>query len=156
MRSVNTSTANLANTIVATNVASSGGPDVFGAYSSGGDNLIGNTSDNSGWAATDLLDVDPQGFAPMDRRLMLTIIEKFEGGPVGVDSLAAALGEERGTIEDVIEPYLIQQGYLQRTPRGRIATVAAYRHLGLVVPAAAADLWSQPDTESSEIGRAHV
>ena len=86
-------------------------------------------------AALDLLDVDPQGFDPMDRRLMLTIIEKFGGGPVGVDSLAAALGEERGTIEDVIEPFLIQQGYMMRTARGRVATRNAYLHFGLSPPA---------------------
>jgi Holliday junction DNA helicase RuvB len=85
-------------------------------------------------AALDLLDVDPQGFDPMDRRLMLTIIEKFGGGPVGVDSLAAALGEERGTIEDVIEPFLIQQGYVMRTARGRVATRNAYLHFGLSPP----------------------
>jgi Holliday junction DNA helicase RuvB len=86
--------------------------------------------------ALDLLDVDPQGFDPMDRRLMLTIIEKFDGGPVGVDSLAAALGEERGTIEDVIEPFLIQQGYIMRTARGRVATRNAYLHFGLSPPLA--------------------
>jgi Holliday junction DNA helicase RuvB len=70
----------------------------------------------------------------MDRRLMLTIIEKFDGGPVGVDSLAAALGEERGTIEDVIEPFLIQQGYIMRTARGRVAARNAYLHFGLTPP----------------------
>jgi len=86
-------------------------------------------------AALDLLDVDPQGFDAMDRRLMLTIIEKFGGGPVGVDSLSAALGEERGTIEDVIEPFLIQQGYVMRTARGRVATRNAYLHFGLSPPA---------------------
>jgi Holliday junction DNA helicase RuvB len=86
-------------------------------------------------AALDLLDVDPQGFDPMDRRLMLTIIEKFDGGPVGVDSLAAALGEERGTIEDVIEPFLIQQGFIMRTARGRVAARNAYLHFGLTPPA---------------------
>jgi len=86
-------------------------------------------------AALDLLDVDPQGFDPMDRRLMLTIIEKFDGGPVGVDSLAAAIGEERGTIEDVIEPFLIQQGFIMRTARGRVATRNAYLHFGLTPPA---------------------
>jgi Holliday junction DNA helicase RuvB len=85
--------------------------------------------------ALDLLDVDPQGFDPMDRRLMLTIIEKFDGGPVGVDSLSAALGEERGTIEDVIEPFLIQQGFIMRTARGRVATRNAYLHFGLAPPA---------------------
>lgn len=86
--------------------------------------------------ALDLLDVDRLGFDVMDRRLLLTIMEKFAGGPVGVDSLAAAIGEERGTIEDVIEPFLIQQGYLMRTARGRMATPAAYAHFGLGVPAA--------------------
>ncbi len=86
--------------------------------------------------ALDLLDVDRLGFDLMDRRLLLTIIEKFAGGPVGVDSLAAAIGEERGTIEDVIEPFLIQQGYLMRTARGRMATASAYTHFGLGVPAA--------------------
>jgi len=84
--------------------------------------------------ALDLLDVDRLGFDVMDRRLLLTLIEKFAGGPVGVDSLAAAIGEERGTIEDVLEPFLIQQGYLMRTARGRIATPAAYSHFGLAAP----------------------
>ena len=85
-------------------------------------------------AALDLLDVDPQGFDVMDRRLLLAIIEKFDGGPVGVDSLAATLGEERGTIEDVIEPFLIQQGFMMRTARGRVATRTAYLHFGLQAP----------------------
>ncbi len=85
-------------------------------------------------AALDLLEVDPQGFDMLDRKLLLTIIEKFEGGPVGVDSLAAAMSEERGTIEDVIEPFLIQQGFLMRTARGRVATRAAYLHFGLKAP----------------------
>ncbi len=84
-------------------------------------------------AALTMLDVDAQGLDLMDRKLLLTIIEKFMGGPVGVDNLAAAIGEERDTIEDVLEPYLIQQGYLQRTPRGRMATAIAYRHFGLKV-----------------------
>jgi Holliday junction DNA helicase RuvB len=95
----------------------------------------GKVTDAVAQAALDLLDVDPQGFDPMDRRLMLAIIEKFEGGPVGVDSLAAALGEERGTIEDVIEPFLIQQGFIMRTARGRVATRSAYLHFGLTPPA---------------------
>jgi Holliday junction DNA helicase RuvB len=95
----------------------------------------GRVTDAVAQAALDLLDVDPQGFDPMDRRLMLTIIEKFDGGPVGVDSLAAALGEERGTIEDVIEPFLIQQGFIMRTARGRVATRNAYLHFGLTPPA---------------------
>lgn len=81
--------------------------------------------------ALDMLSVDRNGFDHMDRRLLLTIIDKFDGGPVGADSLAAALSEERGTIEDVLEPFLIQQGFIQRTPRGRIATQLAYRHFGL-------------------------
>jgi len=85
-------------------------------------------------AALDLLEVDPQGFDTLDRKLLSTLIEKFDGGPVGIDSLAAAIGEERGTLEDVIEPYLIQQGYLMRTARGRMASRAAYRHFGLRVP----------------------
>ena len=84
--------------------------------------------------AMDLLEVDPLGFDTMDRKLMLTVIEKFDGGPVGVDSLAAAIGEERGTLEEVIEPYLIQEGYLQRTSRGRIATRTAYAHFGIELP----------------------
>ncbi len=85
-------------------------------------------------AALDMLDVDANGFDMQDRRLLLAIIEKFDGGPVGVDNLAAAIGEERGTIEDVLEPYLIQQGFLMRTPRGRVATSSAYLHFGLTAP----------------------
>lgn len=84
--------------------------------------------------ALNMLDVDNQGFDYMDRKLLLAIMEKFSGGPVGLDNLAAAIGEEKDTIEDVIEPYLIQQGYLQRTPRGRIATDRAYLHFGLDNP----------------------
>jgi Holliday junction DNA helicase RuvB len=86
-------------------------------------------------AALDLLEVDPQGFDVLDRKLLRLIVEKFGGGPVGVESLAAALGEERGTIEDVIEPFLIQQGFLMRTARGRMATRSAYLHFGLEPPA---------------------
>ncbi len=82
-------------------------------------------------AALDMLEVDPLGFDVLDRKLLKIVIEKFDGGPVGVDSLAAALGEERGTIEDVIEPFLIQQGFLMRTARGRMATKSAYLHFGL-------------------------
>jgi Holliday junction DNA helicase RuvB len=97
-------------------------------------------------AALRMLDVDPLGFDVMDRKLLLAVIEKFGGGPVGVDNLAAAIGEERDTIEDVLEPYLIQQGFLQRTPRGRMATVLSYRHFGLAQPAGAGtpDLWAAP------------
>jgi Holliday junction DNA helicase RuvB len=81
-----------------------------------------------------MLDVDPKGFDVMDRKLLEAVIHRFDGGPVGLDNVAAAIGEEPGTIEDVIEPYLIQQGYLQRTPRGRVATLAAFAHLGVVPP----------------------
>jgi len=85
-------------------------------------------------AALSMLDVDKHGLDVMDRKLLSAVIEKFGGGPVGVDNLAAAIGEERDTIEDVLEPYLIQQGFLQRTQRGRIATSVAYQHFGLAVP----------------------
>jgi len=90
-------------------------------------------------AAMDMLDVDANGFDFMDRKLLLAIIDNFEGGPVGIESLAAAIGEERGTIEDVLEPYLIQQGFLMRTPRGRVATRRAYLHFGLDAPRRAED-----------------
>ena len=94
-------------------------------------------------AALRMLDVDPIGFDVMDRKLLLAVIEKFSGGPVGLDNLAAAIGEERDTIEDVLEPYLIQQGFLQRTPRGRVATAAAWRHFGLAMPGGPGpDLWT--------------
>jgi len=93
-------------------------------------------------AALSMLDVDATGLDAMDRRLLATVVEKFDGGPVGVDSLAAAIGEERETIEDVIEPFLIQQGFLQRTSRGRVATAQTWRLLGLAPPSAgAADLF---------------
>lgn len=90
-----------------------------------------------------MLDVDTSGLDLLDRKLLLAVIEKFDGGPVGIDNLSAVLSEERDTIEDVLEPYLIQQGYLQRTPRGRIATATAYRHFGLTIPRAAVsgELW---------------
>jgi Holliday junction DNA helicase RuvB len=90
-----------------------------------------------------MLDVDPQGFDVMDRKLLEAVIHRFDGGPVGLDNIAASIGEEPGTIEDVIEPYLIQQGYLQRTPRGRVATLAAFRHLGVAPPQAAGGLFSE-------------
>jgi Holliday junction DNA helicase RuvB len=93
-------------------------------------------------AALKMLDVDVLGLDMMDRKLLLAVIEKFGGGPVGLENLAHAVGEEADTIEDVLEPYLIQQGYLQRTPRGRIATLTAYRHFGIVAPAAVKDLLS--------------
>jgi holliday junction DNA helicase RuvB len=88
-------------------------------------------------AALLMLDVDAQGLDVMDRKLLAAVIDKFGGGPVGIDNLAAAIGEERDTIEDVLEPFLIQQGFLQRTPRGRVATTIAYQHFGLVAPARA-------------------
>ena len=91
--------------------------------------------------ALSMLDVDPQGFDVMDRKLLEAVVHRFDGGPVGLDNIAASIGEERDTIEDVIEPYLIQQGFLQRTPRGRIATMAAYRHLGVAAPQAAEGLF---------------
>jgi len=90
-------------------------------------------------AALAMLDVDTVGFDLMDRKLLEAVLHKFDGGPVGVDNLAAAIGEARDTIEDVLEPYLIQQGYLQRTPRGRVATAAAYRHFGLASPQGSRD-----------------
>src|SRR5690349_3365323 len=95
-------------------------------------------------AALSMLDVDASGLDTMDRKLLSTVLDKFGGGPVGVDNLAAAIGEERDTIEDVLEPYLIQQGFLQRTSRGRIATALAYRHFGLATPAAGPDLFAGP------------
>jgi Holliday junction DNA helicase RuvB len=88
-------------------------------------------------AALKMLDVDALGLDLMDRKLLLAVIEKFSGGPVGLDNLAHAIGEESDTIEDVLEPFLIQQGYLQRTPRGRVATLSAYRHFGIVAPSSA-------------------
>ncbi|TPW10268.1 MAG: holliday junction DNA helicase RuvB [Halothiobacillaceae bacterium] len=84
--------------------------------------------------ALDMLDVDQCGFDSQDRKLLLSIIQKFDGGPVGLDNISAAIGEERGTIEDVLEPYLIQQGFIMRTPRGRVATRSAYQHFGLIMP----------------------
>jgi Holliday junction DNA helicase RuvB len=96
-------------------------------------------------AALKMLDVDQIGLDVMDRKLLLAVVEKFGGGPVGIENLAAAIGEERDTIEDVLEPFLIQQGYLQRTPRGRMATVLTYRHFGAALPAgrASGDLWQE-------------
>jgi Holliday junction DNA helicase RuvB len=101
-------------------------------------------------AAMKMLKVDPQGFDDLDRRLLRTIVESFDGGPVGVESLAAALSEERGTLEDVIEPYLIQQGYLARTARGRMATAKAYRHLGLRPKAGAQDLFATTEPTNAD------
>jgi len=103
--------------------------------------------------ALKMLDVDPVGFDVMDRKLLHAVINKFGGGPVGVDNLAAAIGEERDTIEDVLEPYLIQQGYLQRTVRGRIATALAYRHFGLAEPRGDGprDLWDAGAAERKQV-----
>ena len=92
--------------------------------------------------ALDMLSIDKNGFDHMDRRLLMTMIEKFEGGPVGVDSLAAAISEERDTIEDVLEPYLIQQGFIMRTPRGRVVTQYAYRHFGIKPSKQTVDLFA--------------
>jgi len=93
----------------------------------------GKITSNVANLALDMLEVDQLGFDTMDRKLLLAIIDKFDGGPVGLENLAAAIGEERDTIDDVLEPFLIQQGFIQRTPRGRIATPKAYRHFGLVI-----------------------
>src|SRR5213082_1946929 len=93
-------------------------------------------------AALSMLDVDAAGLDVMDRKLLRCVLDKFAGGPVGIDNLSAAIGEERDTIEDVLEPFLIQQGFLQRTSRGRIATALSYRHFGLVPPAAAGELFA--------------
>jgi len=105
----------------------------------------GNATREVADAALTMLDVDSRGLDVMDRKLLQTVIEKFMGGPVGVDNLAAAIGEERDTIEDVLEPYLIQQGYLQRTPRGRMATANAYQHFGLIQPRSGnnKELWDE-------------
>lgn len=103
--------------------------------------------------ALNLLDVDEQGFDHMDRRLLLTMIDKFDGGPVGLDNLSASIGEERHTIEDVLEPYLIQQGFIMRTPRGRVVTRHAYQHFGLRLPSRmvspSADLFDDPAAPDS-------
>ncbi|HEY2417709.1 MAG TPA: Holliday junction branch migration DNA helicase RuvB [Steroidobacteraceae bacterium] len=98
----------------------------------------GRIDDVAALAALDLLQVDPQGLDALDRKLLLTVMEKFDGGPVGIESLSAAIGEERGTLEDVIEPFLIQQGFIARTARGRVATRLAWQHFGLKVPERAA------------------
>ena len=97
----------------------------------------GNIDEAAAKSALDMLNVDEHGFDMMDRKLLLAVIQKFEGGPVGLDNLAAAIGEERDTIEDVIEPFLIQQGFMMRTPRGRVATRSAWAHFGLAAPGAA-------------------
>ena len=99
-------------------------------------------------AALKMLDVDALGLDLMDRKLLLAVIEKFSGGPVGLENLAHVIGEEADTIEDVLEPYLIQCGYLQRTPRGRMATLGAYRHFGITAPAGAQDLLGERDPSS--------
>jgi Holliday junction DNA helicase RuvB len=103
----------------------------------------GNITSEVADLALQMLDVDVMGLDVMDRKLLRCVLDKFGGGPVGVDNLAAAIGEERDTIEDVLEPFLIQQGFLQRTNRGRIATALSYRHFGLAPPAAAGELFSE-------------
>jgi Holliday junction DNA helicase RuvB len=100
----------------------------------------GSVSKSVADAALALLEVDALGLDVMDRKLLLAVIEKFDGGPVGLENLAHAIGEEADTIEDVLEPYLIMQGYLQRTPRGRVASLTAYRHFGLAAPSGRHDL----------------
>ena len=103
----------------------------------------GRLSSDIAKAALDMMEVDPQGLDWMDRQLLKSIMEKFDGGPVGIDSLAAAIGEERGTIEDVIEPYLIQQGFMMRTPRGRVVTKRTWTYFGLNAPASVDDSFIQ-------------
>ena len=108
----------------------------------------GNITDSIARQALDMLNVDQHGFDMMDRKLLLAIIQKFDGGPVGIDSLSAAIGEERDTIEDVIEPYLIQQGFMMRTPRGRVVTKTAWTHFGLQAPTTGnnePDLFNPPE-----------
>jgi Holliday junction DNA helicase RuvB len=112
----------------------------------------GHITDDIADRALDMLSVDQKGFDHLDRRLLLTLIEKFDGGPVGVESLAAAISEERGTIEDVLEPYLIQQGYILRTPRGRMATRSAYLHFGLPVPSGSAAMGAASANLSLDLG----
>jgi Holliday junction DNA helicase RuvB len=102
---------------------------------------VGHITHDIAKRALAMLDVDPEGFDLMDRKLLEAVIHRFDGGPVGLDNIAASIGEERDTIEDVIEPFLIQQGFLQRTPRGRVATLAAYRHLGVAPPASGVGLF---------------
>ena len=112
----------------------------------------GHITDDIADRALDMLSVDQKGFDHLDRRLLLTLIEKFDGGPVGVESLAAAISEERGTIEDVLEPYLIQQGYILRTPRGRMATRSAYLHFGLPAPSGSAAMGAASANLSLDLG----
>ena len=111
----------------------------------------GSVNLHSAGLALDMLSIDKNGFDHMDRRLLMTMIEKFEGGPVGIDSLAAAISEERDTIEDVLEPYLIQQGFIMRTPRGRVVTQFAYRHFGIKPSDSLTDMFSQQElTEENQ------
>ncbi len=107
----------------------------------------GHVSKSIAEQALDMLNVDEHGFDMMDRKLLLAIIQKFEGGPVGLDSIAAAIGEERDTIEEVIEPFLIQQGFMMRTPRGRVVTRQAWLHFGLDLPT---ELANEPDLFNNE------
>lgn len=105
----------------------------------------GNVDAEVAGLALDMLSIDNNGFDHMDRRLLMTMIEKFDGGPVGIDSLAAAISEERDTIEDVLEPFLIQQGFIMRTPRGRVVTQYAYRHFGIKPAQQVEDLFTKPE-----------
>ncbi len=107
----------------------------------------GNVNLKTAGLALDMLSIDKNGFDHMDRRLLMTMIEKFAGGPVGIDSLAAAISEERDTIEDVLEPYLIQQGFIMRTPRGRVVTQFAYKHFGIKPSEQIADLFQQDSSD---------
>lgn len=110
----------------------------------------GRVSEAAAVKALDMLSIDKNGFDHMDRRLLMTMIEKFDGGPVGIDSLAAAISEERDTIEDVLEPFLIQQGFIMRTPRGRVVTQFAYRHFGIKPSSKIEDLFTQSGTNSDK------
>lgn len=108
----------------------------------------GRVNQQTAGKALDMLSIDDNGFDHMDRRLLMTMIEKFDGGPVGIDSLAAAISEERDTIEDVLEPYLIQQGFIMRTPRGRVVTQFAYRHFGIKPSEQTKELFKQGDNQT--------
>ena len=115
--------------------------------------LGGRVDLESAGMALDMLSIDKNGFDHMDRRLLMTMIEKFDGGPVGLDSIAAAISEEKDTVEDVLEPYLIQQGFIMRTPRGRVVTQHAYRHFGIKPSAHNQDLFSQGSIDEEDAGK---
>ena len=115
--------------------------------------LDGRVNLDAAGKALDMLSIDKNGFDHMDRRLLMTMIEKFDGGPVGLDSIAAAISEEADTVEDVLEPYLIQQGFIMRTPRGRVVTQYAYRHFGLKPSVHSQDLFSQDSGDVDEVSK---